>query len=220
MTLPFTSEQFFDVFRRYNLAVWPAQWLLYALALCAVVFAARGGARVGRYAALVLALLWLWMGMAYHITFFSTVNPAATVFGLLFVVEGGLLILASVAGRRLSFRARLDADGVLGVLLLAYALLFYPLFGGALGHRYPASPTFGLPCPTTIYTFGLLLWAARPVPRAVLAVPVLWALVGTLAVVKLGVWEDLGLPVAAALATARLLPGGQYAAATRAAHAS
>ena len=28
MRLPFTIDQFLDVFRRYNLAVWQAQWVL------------------------------------------------------------------------------------------------------------------------------------------------------------------------------------------------
>ena len=28
MRLPFTIDQFLDVFRRYNLAVWPAQWVV------------------------------------------------------------------------------------------------------------------------------------------------------------------------------------------------
>ena len=33
MNLPFTAEQFFDVFRRYNESVWPAQLALNAIAL-------------------------------------------------------------------------------------------------------------------------------------------------------------------------------------------
>ena len=41
MPLLFTRDEFFDVFRRYDEAVWPAQWLLAALALVAVVFAVR-----------------------------------------------------------------------------------------------------------------------------------------------------------------------------------
>jgi hypothetical protein len=33
MTIPFSIDQFFDVFIRYNSAIWPAQWLLAALGL-------------------------------------------------------------------------------------------------------------------------------------------------------------------------------------------
>jgi hypothetical protein len=47
MPLPFTVEQFLDVFRRYNEQVWPAQLALLLLGVGAVVLAARArpGAR-------------------------------------------------------------------------------------------------------------------------------------------------------------------------------
>jgi hypothetical protein len=72
----------------------------------------------------------------------------------------------------------------------------YPLLGYAAGHRYPATPTFGLPCPTTIFTLGLLLWADRPMPRWLLAVPIAWSALGASAALQLGVPEDLGLVAA------------------------
>lgn len=37
MQLPFTVEQFFDVIRAYNMAVWPAQVVLLVLAVAAIV---------------------------------------------------------------------------------------------------------------------------------------------------------------------------------------
>src|SRR5690606_7702918 len=87
--------------------------------------------------------------------------------------------------------------------LVAYALLGYPLLGAALGHRFPAAPTFGLPCPTTLFTVGLLAFLARPYPAYVLAVPLLWSAVGTSAAFGLGMYEDLGL-IAAGLLAVRL----------------
>jgi hypothetical protein len=95
-------------------------------------------------------------------------------------------------------------DAWAGGALLGYALVVYPLLGWALGHRYPASPTFGLPCPTTIATFGVLIWV-RPQPRWwLLIVPLLWAVVGTSAAFSLGIREDLGLLVAGVVAGAWL----------------
>jgi hypothetical protein len=41
MTVPFTVDQFYGVFRGYNTAVWPAQWRLVALAVTAPVRVAR-----------------------------------------------------------------------------------------------------------------------------------------------------------------------------------
>lgn len=77
------------------------------------------------------------------------------------------------------------------------ALVGYPIVGFLVGHRYPAAPTFGVPCPTTIFTLGLLLWSTGPLARRLTVVPVLWAIVGTSAAVNLGMTEDLGLFVAA-----------------------
>ena len=73
------------------------------------------------------------------------------------------------------------------------------------GRRYPALPTFGLPCPTTIFTNGLLLFAEAPTPRIVFAVPILSAGIGSLAAFGLGVTEDLALLIAAAVGVAALV---------------
>lgn len=202
MRLPFTVEEFFGVFVRYNEAVWPSQLALVLLALLAVVLALRGGASRSRIVAGVLALLWLWMGVVYHLAFFRAINPAALAFGVAFIVQAALFLWYGVRRERLVFRVRTDPRGVAGALLVAYAIVGYPLLGAAWGHVYPAAPTFGLPCPTTIFTLGLLLWAAPPVPWAVLAIPLAWAVVGTSAAARLGVREDFGLAVAALVVVA------------------
>ncbi|MGM0484554.1 MAG: DUF6064 family protein, partial [Candidatus Krumholzibacteriota bacterium] len=40
--MPFTVEQFFEVFESYNLAIWPAQIAAYILGIAAVILAFRG----------------------------------------------------------------------------------------------------------------------------------------------------------------------------------
>jgi hypothetical protein len=79
--------------------------------------------------------------------------------------------------------------------VVAFALVGYPIIGTVTGHAYPATPTFGLPCPTTIFTFGILLMAARPLPRWVLAAPMAWAAIGAAAAFSLGITQDLALVV-------------------------
>jgi hypothetical protein len=204
--LPFTIDEFLDVFRRYNEAVWPAQWLLIAIALVAIVAAAKRRPRIRAIPMIALAGLWLWMGIIYHGLFFRAINPAATLFMILFVAQGGAFLW--LARRQPAEVAAVSPGG--GAVLMAYALLIYPALGLLMGHRYPEAPTFGLPCPTTIFTLGLLLWMRQAFPRALLVVPVLWAIVGTSAALQLGMLEDLGLPIAALVAivlSARRRPG-------------
>jgi hypothetical protein len=196
MILPFTVEQFFAVFARYNQEVWPAQLLLYALAVVSVCLALRKKSNASVLVSSVLAGFWLWMGAVYHLAYFLAINPAAFGFGVLFIVQALVFVEAGVIHQRLQFRFRPDARGLVGAALLAYALIVYPLLGWLAGHRYPAAPTFGLPCPTTIFTFGLLLWAVEQLPWRVLVIPLLWALIGSFAALFLTVIEDFGLPIA------------------------
>lgn len=200
MTLPFTVDQFLDVFRRYNEAVWPLQWVLNALAVVALVGALKGGRRGTAVAVGVLAALWMWVGLVYHLAFFRAINPAATIFGALFIAEGILIAWLGLGRRAIRFERHRDSPTLIGVGLAAYSLVFYPLLGYALGHRYPSAPTFGVPCPTTIFTFGLTLMAAAPRSRVLLLIPAAWSLLGLSAALQLGMWEDVGLVVAAIIA--------------------
>jgi hypothetical protein len=133
--------------------------------------------------------------------FFRAINPAALLFGSLFLIEGVLIAWLGVARPTLRFEGRANAATFLGFALIIYALVAYPLVGYALGHRYPSAPTFGVPCPTTIFTFGLMLLSPPPRLRSLIFIPACWALVAGVAAVRLGMWEDYGLVVAAIVAT-------------------
>jgi hypothetical protein len=196
--MPFTAGQFFDVFRRYNAAVWPAQIALVALALLIVYAAWRARTRV---ALVLLSALWLWTGAVYDKHFLGTLTPAGQIFGSLFIAQAALLLIAawtapSTAGRRPAASAG-RRPAVPGAILIAYALVLYPAIGALVGQRYPAMPTFGTPCPTTIFTLGVFCLLAPAVPRFALVIPVLWSVIATTAAVSFGVHEDFALIPAA-----------------------
>jgi hypothetical protein len=202
MNLPFTVEQFLQVFASYNNAIWPLQVVLNLLAFSAIVLAIRRRSFSNRAIVLLLGALWLWMGIVYHIGFFATINPAAYGFGALFIIQG-ILFLWLAARNSIQFRPSLGLRQSIGSLFLLYGLLIYPLLGYAFGHGYPHAPTFGAPCPTTIFTFGILLWAMR-VPRYALIIPLLWSAIGFTAALTLGIREDIGLLVAGLVGTVLL----------------
>jgi hypothetical protein len=201
MPLPFSIAEFLEVFRAYNLAIWPGQILLYLLGAVLVLLALRAPARWNRWAITGgLAFLWAWMGAVYHIAFFADINPAARLFGATFVLQAALWLVWAWRARGLAFHPADRRRRNTGWALLGYAFIAYPLLNVALGHAYPTMPTFGAPCPTTIATLGLLCWAAPRPPWFVWVIPILWALVGTSAAFALGIREDLGLLAAAILA--------------------
>lgn len=204
--MPFTAEQFYAVFHDYNHAVWPAQYALFAIACVSVYFAALPSRTYDRIASGMLAFLWLWAGLAYHAFFFSKINPAAFVFAAAFVTQAALLWRYGVARGRLELHLHNDLAGWIGSAAILYAIIVYPVLTAFYGHVFPEAPTFGVPCPVTIFTIGLLLWAQRPYAHWLLIVPVLWALVGTFAATSLGMPPDYGL-TAVAIAALGIVAG-------------
>ena len=91
--------------------------------------------------------------------------------------------------------------------LIVLALMVYPSWSTLAGHRYPELPTFGLPCPTALFTIGMLALLVTPYPRAPLVVPVAWCLVGAQAALFFDVLPDLTLLVAAAVGLALIVRG-------------
>ncbi len=205
MELPFTADQFFAVFESYNHAVWPAQFALLVVAFITVATLFRPRPQSGVLVSTILAALWAWLGIVYHLLFFSRINPAAYVFAIACVAGAAIFLWVGVIRRGVRIGRPQGWRLVVGILLLAYSLLIYPAISWLVGIEYLASPTFGLPCPTTIFTIGVLAFIAKPVPRSVFVVPISWSLVGGQAAFLLSVPQDFGLLVAGALGVALAL---------------
>ncbi len=194
--MDFTVEQFLSVFEKYNQAVWPMQFVAYAAGIVLVALALTKWKRASAVIFGVLAVMWAGMAIGYMWLYFADINPAARMFGAIFLVQAVLLAVAAVRERGASYGRGRDVRTWIGLALITYAMLAYPLLGMALGHSYPRAPMFGLvPCPTTIFTFGMLLLAARP-KRLLLWLPLVWSVIGFFAAVKFGVREDIGLLIA------------------------
>ena len=194
--LPFTVEQFYGVFREYNMTLWPAQIFLLTLAVVAVALVVFPRRWSGLGVSFILAFLWAWLGLAYHLSFFTVISPLAYGFAAMSVIGSLILFWQGVVRRRLEFRLANNVRTAVGVLLIVFALVVYPAWSIYAGRYYPNLVTFGLPCPTTIFTIGLFTFTIRPSPRSPLMVPVLWSFVGGQAAFLFGVPQDFGLFVA------------------------
>src|SRR5437762_10414019 len=148
MKLPFTVEQFIQVFRDYNWSVFPLQVLFNLLAVVAIVFSVKKIATADRIVNSILSFFWFWMGIVYHLIFFAAINKAAYLFAALFIAQGLLLFYYGVIRGSLTYKFKRDGSGLTGAALTAFAIIVYPALGYLSGHTYPASPTFGVPCPT------------------------------------------------------------------------
>ena len=196
--LPFTRDAFFDVFAAYNTAIWPAAVAAYPLGLVAVLLARRSTEDASRVIAAILALMWGWVGIIYQGHYFSQINPIAWIFAAAFLAQAALFGFHAAVGN-LRFSPPSHVHAVAGGLLIAYAMLAYPLIGLLAGESYPRLPLFGVtPCPLLIFTFGMMIWADH-VRWWLWIVPLIWTLIGGSAAMLLSVPQDWALPLSAAL---------------------
>jgi hypothetical protein len=201
MNLPFTTDQFLDVFGQYNQAIWPMQIFLHLFAFIAIFLALKKFKNSDKIVSSILAFFWMWIGIVYHLLYFTAINKAAYFFGILFIIQGFMFLYTGDMKSRLSFKYHTNLYSVFGGIFILYSLIIYPILGHQLGHIYPRTPTFGLPCPTTIFTFGLLLWTDKNIPKYVIIIPLLWSIIGFGAALGLTIYQDYGLLIAGALGT-------------------
>jgi hypothetical protein len=205
-SFPFTPDVYFSLFETYNSGIWPGQLIAYGLGIIALLLALRPLAAGGRIALAVLAISWLWNGIAYHLLHFLQINFAALGFAALFALQGVLFAAYAVGGRGI-FRFRTDVFGWSGLLFCLFALVAYPLLARLAGHGWPRAGVFGVaPAPTTIFTFGMLLMLEGGAPLHLFAIPLLWSLAGgSAAVFILRIPEDVSLLVAGVVGSCMLV---------------
>jgi Family of unknown function (DUF6064) len=206
MSVPFTVNEFLGVFQTYNLAVWPMQIIAYLVGGAAIFLTMKKSRHADRIVAFIVSVMWLWNGCIYHLTYFSSINKAAYLFGSLFVLQALIFFWKGVIRGEFVFAVTTSVYSFAGGILLFYSLVVYPILGHMAGHGWPQSPAFGLaPCPTTIFTFGLLLLCRTRMPIYVLIIPLIWSLIGLRAAVSFGIHEDFGLITASLIGTTMMI---------------
>lgn len=217
--LPFTAETLFASLAQYNRALWPLPPIGLLLGLAAVLLVLRPMQHSDRMIGGLLAAAWLWIGIGYYLLHLARLDFAAPLYGILFVVQGALLLWLTLRGR-LAFRFRGGPVGWVG-LALAMLALAWPLLDRLTGLNWQAERVVLLaPAPTVVLTLALLLLVAGRAPLRLVLVPLLWTLIAGATAWLLWIPQDLLLPVVGLAGTGLLLwKGRRYAVRARKAKA-
>ena len=196
MKTPFSAQQFFSVFESYNTAVFPIQIVILTGGLAALILLFSGNRYRHYLLGGILALLWIWTGFIYFLNFFTVIGQAGFVFGILFLLEGIFLLHVTLRhGIKINYSNSMNDK--LAVFFILFGLIIYPLIEVLKGIELARIIILGLPCPTTIFTIGLLMLNNDKSTWYLMIIPTLWSLIGITAAVNFKITQDFMMIVAA-----------------------
>ena len=184
--LLFSPRTYYRMFELYHDATWPIHIIVLASGGLIVVLARRDDEWAHRTIAGVLAAWWLWVGIAFHLNRYATINWSAKYFAGLFVIQAILLVwYGSVrAGLRLGLSRSVNDRVAAGLLVVA---VLYPVLSRLAGREWNQVEVLGLtPDPTAIGTLALLALSVPKAPRPLLVIPVIWCVIGAATLWALG----------------------------------
>ena len=198
--LSFSVEDFLSVLVPFNTTIWPLQIVVYLLVMASLFFSFKSYKYAQKIVLGILSVLWLFNGIVFSLIFWSTSHYFGYVFGISCIVQG-LIFLFGLKRLGLSTRAAGSIYSIIGIIFVLYAAIGYQVFGHFLGHIYPKFFPVGLvPCPTTIFTFGILLIMSEKIPARYYIIPLIIAFGGFFAAFN-GIYEDIGLIISGLLGT-------------------
>ena len=184
--MDFQLESFQKIVAAYNHDIYPFQIIMYLAGLIAVILSFKTTKYSSKIISAILSFYWLWNGVVFCLLYWGPNYEPAYAFGLLFTTLGILFIYSGIFRSDITFMYKTDYISNLGAVFIFYAMIGYPLIGYLLNHTYFQ---FGLsPCPTNVFTFGLLLWSAR-LPIYLIIIPFFWTLCGIVPI-SAGIYED------------------------------
>jgi hypothetical protein len=203
----FSTEEFLLVLEGYNLAIWPLQIIAYVLIALVLFLSFKQTKYSSKIVISVLSLFWLFNGIVFSFIFWSPSHFFGYSFGALCVIQG-FLFLYSMKGSDITIGSLDKINTSIGILFVIYAGIGYQTVGYFLGHIYPKFFPAGLvPCPTTIFTFGIFLIINNKIALHLYVIPLIISIGGFLAAYN-GIYEDVGLILAGILGTILLIRKG------------
>lgn len=199
--LLFSPRVYFRMLEQHNQALWPLQVLTIAAGLALIVMVLSPSHDRNRLSFAICGVVWLWVAWSFFFERYASINWAAAYVAPLAALEGALLLWFGARGGAGGVRPGISWPAWLGVGLLVFAVLGYPLVALVEGRTAQSSEVFGLtPEPTAIATLALLAVTMGRWRLVLMIIPLLWcALAGvTLFALQAPAW--FVAPVCAAIA--------------------
>lgn len=197
MKIPFTTEQFFEVIVNYNTSLFPAQLFILILGIIAALLIFSKRSLKNQLIGGLLGFIWIWTGIVYHISFFTTINKAAYGFGTIFILQGLFFFIETFSRKKLVFEFSSRFIDYLAYFFIWFGLVLYPILIYLIEGSVNQIITLGLPCPTTILTFGFLMLTQKKLSKYLIIIPFIWAIIGTGAAINFGVYPDYFMLISA-----------------------
>jgi len=198
--LSFSIKDFLQVLESYNLAIWPLQIFAYILVVVALFYSFKTTRYSLKIVLAILSFFWLFTGIVACFIYWAPSHIFGYIFGICCVLQG-LLFLYSINRSDITVGSPKITYTLIGISFILYAIIGYQISGYYLGHIYPKFFPVGLiPCPTTIFTFGIFLIIHNKIPIKYFVIPLMISLGGILAAYS-GIYEDIGLIIAGILGT-------------------
>ena len=199
--VPFSADVYFRMLGRMGETFWPLQLFTLAVGVVALLLALRGKSRM---ALLLLAPVWVFVGVAFFAQRYANLNWIGQVLSWIWVAQAALLVLLAAIGRGTADRLEFfSASTITSVLISLVGLLMFPLLAPVLGASWTQAEVFGLHSdPTAVVSLGICLMALRGWALWLSClVPLLWITISalTLQVLEAPWWGALFAVVAAAV---------------------
>ena len=173
--LMFSPETYFRLFELYHRSIWPLQFAAVLAGIVILFCLLRRPAWNGRAVALILTSVWIWVGWAFLLEHYATINWAARWFAALFGAGALALFWSGVTRNHLQLERITERPQWPGVILLLFAFLAYPPAVVLAGRSWVEAELFALtPDATAIGTVGILLCSIKRTPIVPLIIALLW----------------------------------------------
>ena len=176
--LMFSEDTYYRLFELYNRDVWPLQIVASVFGVASLALILLRNSRNGRVLSTILAVAWTWVGWAFLLERYATINWAAKYFAVAWFVQA-LLLGAVAAADAIEIPGLENWRTRTALALTALAVVLYPLIAPLAGRGWAQAEIFGMsPDPTAIASLGIALFARRIWVRgALMVIPAAWLLI-------------------------------------------